>query len=321
MNMKKLIESFKQNINEVSNTLAADVNEIVFAYLMADEDLNKFKNGKEAMESLEVRRSQLSPAEFENQTKRAEAMREEVLRWASENGWDGSVTAVWWTARPGVLDAAIGDSASAGNPTDVLIEFNNEDFLGISAKSTKGKGDIGFKNPGARPIGAALGLDLHSYSTDVTQKWIKSLNLPKSQKERKRFLRAIGNEAEKQKIDEVGRNLLKALRDKLYDHLAILDEENIRQHILKYWLDAGDNYPYYIKVTGRGNEKKGYSASVSDPNKNEKYKALMSEDIKVVPVGETSVGIMAGGKRIMKMRFKFESQKLASGLKMSGDPW
>ena len=34
------------------------------------------------------------------------------------------------------------------NPTDVLVEFTKGGFLGLSAKSTSGKGDIGFKNPG-----------------------------------------------------------------------------------------------------------------------------------------------------------------------------
>ena len=47
----------------------------------------------------------------------------------------------------------------------------------------------------------------------------------------------------------------------------------------------------------------------------------MSEPIGVEEVGIASIGIKAGEKRIMKMRFKYESQKMASSLKMSGDPW
>ena len=41
----------------------------------------------------------------------------------------------------------------------------------------------------------------------------------------------------------------------------------------------------------------------------------------VEEVGNDSVGVKAGSKKILKMRFKFESEKLASSLKMSGDPW
>jgi len=47
----------------------------------------------------------------------------------------------------------------------------------------------------------------------------------------------------------------------------------------------------------------------------------MLGNIKLVKVGNDSVGIMADGNRIMKMRAKYESQKLASTIKFSGDPW
>jgi len=303
------------------NTAGADVNEIMFAYIAANKDLVKLQNSKEAVKALESRKQEISSLQFQDQAERAHAMYKEVLSWAEVNGWDGQITRVWWTARPGILDKAIGGGASLGNPTDVLLEFNGEDFLGISAKSTKSSGNIGFKNPGAKSIGNILGIDLHSYKEEVTEKWIKKFNLPSVAKKRKVYIKAPGNELIKQKIEKAGKDILKALRDRLYNHLLTMDEENIRQHIVKYWLDAHDNYPYYIKVTGRGNERKGYSASIVDPNESENYKALMSEEIEIVPVANTSVGIRAGGRRIMKMRFKFESQKLASGLKMSGDPW
>ena len=38
-------------------------------------------------------------------------------------------------------------------------------------------------------------------------------------------------------------------------------------------------------------------------------------------VGNESIGVKAGNKKILKMRFKYESEKLASSMKMSGDPW
>jgi len=43
--------------------------------------------------------------------------------------------------------------------------------------------------------------------------------------------------------------------------------------------------------------------------------------IKLEKVGNESIGVSAGGKKIMKMRFKFESEKMASSVKLSGDPW
>jgi hypothetical protein len=321
MKMQQIIETFKRNISEVRNTVAADVNEIVFGYISAGSDWNKFANGEEAQEGLDARKEQLTPDQYEEQVGRAHAMHQAVLEWGAENGWSGEITRVWWTARPGVLAQAAGGEVSAGNPTDILLEFGGEDLLGISAKSTKGKGDIGFKNPGVGAIGNAVGVDLRGYIQAEIARATEELQLPGTARERKLYLREPANVVVREKAEEIGRNILNMLRERLYEHLQSMNEEQIRQHLTEYWMDAGTNYPYYIKVTGRGRTGKGFSASIDDPVKSEKYKALMSEPIEVVPVGNDSIGIKAGDKRIMKMRFKYESQKLASSLKMSGDPW
>ena len=319
--MKDIIENFTQAMHEAKNTVGADINEIAFGYYAAGSSWDNFVNAEYAKEMLGERTSQASPEEIKDQQERAKAMLEATLEWAKQNGWEGTVTKVWWTARAGVLSQAVGKKVSSGNPTDILLQFDNDEFLGVSAKSTKGKADIGFKNPGVGSIAKALNIDLISYVKQKTETTIRNLNLPLSAKERKVFLRTQGNEALKSEVDLIGRSILATLRESLYEHLTTLDDEEARNHITTYWMDAGANYPYYIKVTGRGTSKSGYSATVSDPIKNEKYKALMSEEISVVKVGSDSIGILAGGKRIMKMRFKYESQKLASSLKMSGDPW
>lgn len=321
MDMKDIIENFRASLVETANTVLADINEIAYGYYAAGGSWNNFVNGAEAKEAYDARVERAAPEQVEAQTERAKVMLEETLKWAEQNGWEGNITQVWWTARPGVLSQAVGKPVSPGNPTDILLQFDNDEFLGISAKSTKGKADIGFKNPGVGSIAKALNIDLASYVKQKTETTIKNLNLPLSAKERKVFLRTQGNEALKNEVDLIGRSILATLRESLYEHLTTLDDEDIRNHITTYWMDAGANYPYYIKVTGRGTSKSGYSATVSDPIKNEKYKALMSEQISVAKVGTDSIGILAGGKRIMKMRFKYESQKLASSLKMSGDPW
>jgi hypothetical protein len=319
--MKQIIERFRASLAEAANTVLADINEIAYGYYAAGASWDNFVNGAEAKAAYDARVEQASPEQVEEQIERAKAMLEETLNWAKLNGWEGGITRVWWTARPGVLSQAVGQPVSPGNPTDILLEFGGDEFLGISAKSTRGKADIGFKNPGVGSIAKALNVDLVSYVKQKTEETIKNLNLPLKTKERKVFLRAPGNEALRSEVEQAGRGILAALREALYDHLLTLDDEEIREHILTYWMDAGANYPYYIKVTGRGTPRTGYSATVSDPIKNEKYKALMSEEISVAKVGSDSIGILAGGKRIMKMRFKYESQKLASSLKMSGDPW
>ena len=320
MNMKEIIENFNRAMHESKNTVGADINEITYGYYAAGSSWDNFVNGEEARTKLKDRMEQTSPEEIKDQQARAKAMLDSTMEWAAQNGWEGNISKVWWTARPGVLSQAVGKEVSAGNPTDILFQFDNEEFLGISAKSTKRAADIGFKNPGVRPIASALGVDLNSIVENESTKAILDLDIPQmTAKERKKFLRS--DAALKSAADEIGRKILGMLRDSLYAHLDTMDDDDIRNHILEYWMDAGANYPYYIKVTGRGTDKRGYTATVSDPIKNEKYKALMSEEITVSKVGSDSIGITAGGSRIMKMRFKYESQKLASSLKMSGDPW
>jgi hypothetical protein len=63
------------------------------------------------------------------------------------------------------------------------------------------------------------------------------------------------------------------------------------------------------------------TAKVEDPLKNEKLSAIVSGQITLQKVGNESIGVSAGGKKILKMRAKFESEKLASTIKFSGDPW
>ena len=61
--------------------------------------------------------------------------------------------------------------------------------------------------------------------------------------------------------------------------------------------------------------------AVMDAINNPKLPAISAHEIKLEKVGNESIGVCAGNKRIMKIRFKFESEKMASSLKLSGDPW
>jgi len=320
MKMKKIIETMHR-LTETSNTLGADINEIVFAYLAAGNDWGKIHNSEEVQQALDARKAQVSPEVYDNQVGRARAMVQETLEWAAANGWEGEVTQVWWTARPGVLAQAVGRTISRGNPTDVLLQFNDDEFLGVSAKSTKSSGDIGFKNPGVGSIATALGIDLDSIIQEESATAIKNLDLPSTARARKLYLQAHGNDMTRAEAEKIGRRILGLLRHRLHQHLTQMQEEDIRTHLLQYWMDAGENYPYYIKVTGRGTTNTSFSATLVDPIQDEQYKALMSDEITVDPIGTDSIGVYAGGKRIMKMRFKYESQKLGSSVKMSGDSW
>lgn len=310
-----------QQIVETANTVAADVNEIMLGYHCGGGWGGYKKQAGEVKKALAARKKQLDPEAYKDQDGRARVMAAESLNWAAANGFDGKVVQIWWTARPGILGQAVGAEVdSRKNPTDVLVKFSDGGFLGLSAKSTKGKGDIGFKNPGLGSLSQKLGIDLVSPAKDIMEKAIKKMKLPLNSKERKVLLRDPKNARLNAKAKEVGDKILKTLRDQLLEHYLNIWEDDLKEHFVSAWIDAGENYPYYIKVTGRGT-KGNYSATISDPGANPKFKALSADDIELEELGTNSIGVWAGDMKIMRIRFKWESQPLASSIKLSGDPF
>ncbi len=302
------------------NTLGADINEILTGYYLVG-GWKGFANAVEAKAQVDLRKAQVTPNEYNDQNGRAKAMANSVIAWAATNGYKGKPIKAWWTARPGVLSSAYGQPVdSKKNPTDILIKFSDGQFLGISAKSTKkSSGNIGFKNPGAGTVSRVLKIDLDSLFKNRTAIAIKKFKLPLNQNERKEFIRT--NSKIKVKTVVIGQEILSSMRDAMFASLSKMKPSQLRAYILTYWMDADAVEPRYIKVTGNGNNG-AYSASITDPLSNEKLQALSSPKLTVIKVGNDSVGIIGGNnKKIMKMRFKYESEKLASSLKLSGDPW
>jgi len=298
------------------NTDLADVNEIYVAFVLNG---NEFPDS--ASESQYNKKfGMISPEQGEQQVGRAIVMVEEFLKWAKQNGYSG-IQNTYWTARPGFsFKAVVGvDVNQRKNPTDVLVKFRTGGFLGLSAKSTSGKGDIGFKNPGVGTVDTDLKLKLNDINKKAQEDIVKSFKLPTSASARKAAIRA--NKALQKQTDSLGAQVLSECRDTLLKKLNTLSQPQRKDYIMKSWIDASDElYPPYVKVTGRGT-KAPYSASVEDPLNNPKLKAIMEDRITFEGVGNDSVGVKAGSKKILKMRFKYESEKLASSLKMSGDPW
>jgi hypothetical protein len=303
-----------------SNTDLADVNEIYVGYLLAG---SKWWDA-EAKNQFNRKSKVIGASRTAIQIERAERMVEEFLIWAKAHKYSGKVKKVWWTARPGVLSRAVGREVdSRKNPTDILIQFTRgpvDGFLGLSAKSTSGGGDIGFKNPGIGTVEAALEVDLSTVLTEAVTTAVKKFKLPENSKARKD---AIRNKPGVQKqTQEMGSQVLAKVRDIMYTRLNELDSLKLRDYILKNWLDASnDLYPPYVKVTGMGDKPGKITAKVDDPLKNKKLDAIMKGEISIEKVGNESIGVSASGKKILKMRAKFESEKLASTIKFSGDPW
>ncbi len=301
------------------NTPRADVGEILLGFYALGGKWKGFVGGAAAKRDLAKRKLQIGEF-FAQQQGQAKEMSKEALAWAKKNGYKGKVVKAWWTARPGVLSKAVGFPVdSRDNPTDTLIQFADGQFLGLSAKSKKGKGDIGFKNPGVGTVDAGLGINLKSIVTKAGDAFAKKHKLPAAKNARKTAIRA---DPETVAASNKARDkLLKQVRDALLKKLSSMKNKELQKYILNSWMDSGAAVlPPYIKVTGHG-VKAPYSATLTDPLKNDKATAIGSKKITVEKVGNDAVGIRAGGKKILKMRAKFESQAMASSLKFSGDPW
>tara|TARA_R110002096_G_C14488752_1_gene714430 strand:+ start:86 stop:1111 length:1026 start_codon:yes stop_codon:yes gene_type:complete len=307
----------EENLIEAKNTFVADVNELMVGYYLNNE--NWFD--AQAKKQYETRIQQLNPDDLKRASGHAKVMALEFLKYAKQKGY-ARVLKVYWTARAGTMTKLTGVQVDqTKNPTDTLIKFSrgpSDGWLGLSAKSTKGKGDIGFKNPGAGTVDSKLNTSIVETYKEVLDKTIVNLNLPKSMKDRKSFIRA--NPEIKNKTTKIGSELMSKLRDLLLDKLESMDDSELLEYFLEDWLNAKVIYPPYVKITGKGT-KPPFSASVEDPTKNEKIEALQSLDFNLEKIGNESIGIKADSKRIFKIRFKFESEKMASSMKLSGDPW
>ena len=299
-----------------ANTDLADVNEIYTAFALNE---NKFPDT--ASESQYTKKlALLTTEQGSQQIGRAQVMADEFLKWAKRNGYSG-VSNVYWTARPGFSFKAVTgkDVDQKKNPTDVLVKFTTGGFLGLSAKSTSGKGDIGFKNPGVGTVERDLGISLSQINKDATSEIVKNFKLPTSASARKSAIR--GAKAIQLLTDKMGSDVLNKCRDAMLKKLESMTQKDRKQYIMTGWIDASTElYPPYVKVTGKG-RKAPYTAEVEDPLNNPKLEAIMTDKIGFEKVGNDSIGVKAGSKKILKMRFKYESEKLASSLKMSGDPW
>ncbi len=319
-------ESDKTNILEeppmAAETLKADVNEILLGYHILGATWNGFQGQQEAEKKLEFRRGQIGDTEYEIQEERAKVMATKTLDWARANKYGDRVKKAWWTARPGSLSEAVGFPIDSDkNPTDTLIQFETDKFLGISAKSTKGKGDIGFKNPGVGTVDKSLSIKLAKIAQDEEKKFATENNLTKMNKTQMSAI--IKRDKELKKVASAARDItLNKIREVFYTKLTRMSKDTLKEYILVDWLDAAANMSLmYIKVTGHGMPNIGFFASLMNPLQNTKLEALHTKNVILEKVGNDSVGVKTTSKRILKMRAKYSEHPMSSSLKFSGEPW
>ncbi len=302
-----------------SNTFYSDINEIWFGYAVNG---NKWFDPA-AKTQFEQRMKIADPTMAMLQIERANVMAKEVIKWAKAKKYSGRIKKVYWTARPGVMSRALGvEIDQRKNPADILILFTSgpaKGFLGVSAKSTNGSADIGFKNPGMGTVERTLKVDLSSILTKSTNDIVRKLKLPLQANERKEYLRSHPRIQEKTK--DAGSMVTAKIRDAMYQKLIKMQQKQLLDYILGNWMDANAGlYPPYIKVTGRGNGGKQFTAAIEDPLVNDKLSAMMTNKLKLEKRGNDGILLKAGSKNIFRMRVKFASEKMASPIKLTADP-
>lgn len=302
-----------------ANTLGADINELSLGYFLNNEKWYDVKSGAER--TFKQRKSQVTPQEFQAQVSRARVMADEVKKLLKTRFNNAKIVNVFWTARMGSLADATGnkDINQRQNPTDILLQLNQNRWLGLSAKSTGGKTDIGFKNPGLGTIETALGITLKPIPDKAVAEMVKRFKLPASTSSRKQAIRAKSVLVEQANIQ--GEKVLTGIRDAIFKKMSTMTNAQLKEYVITYWMDATTGmFPPYVKVTGFGS-KEPFTAKIDDPLSNSKMKHLNEMKIKIEKVGATAIGIQAGTYKIMKQRVKWESQQMASSIKFSGEPW
>ena len=122
------------------------------------------------------------------------------------------------------------------------------------------------------------------------------------------------------------KQILGGCRDVLKKAFTRMGDIDIKMYILDELLDT-DKLPKYVKVTGRSDKNLTVvQATVDDPLTNAKFDAMVKKNLPLTyeELGGDdgyTIGIKAGSKQIVQIRFKFSSTQLASGLKMSVAPW
>ncbi|MGH7744246.1 MAG: hypothetical protein ACREQ5_05420 [Candidatus Dormibacteria bacterium] len=283
-----------------------------------------------AEQTLEEKRKKVKASEYEIEDGRAKVMAEEFIQACAKFGFRG-VKKVYWTAKPGDVQRVIDPSNKLhldpkGNPSDLIVEFHQGGFMGLSAKSTgKKSGKITFKNPGLGTVEKTLHIQLYRILDKYIEAVVKKYHLPTQTNLRKQELKKLASMKSSiaSKVEELGTEAQTKIRDAIFNQVRRMRDKDIKAWIAKEWMNIVDsgNIPTYLKVTGIG-DKPPFRAKVEDPTKNEAVDAMNNNTnhIRLEKEGELAMRVYAGQHRIMKIRTKFESTKLASSLKFSAEP-
>jgi len=290
------------------NTLRSQVNEILLGHYIVN-GWSKFNRSDEVKACLQKRRETLSRIDYDTQDQRAFYMAQAVKRFVS----DSRIKSVYWTANAGELQRALGDDyeIDKGNPTDILLKFSDNSYLGVSAKSIQSSyhHHISVKNPGLGTIEKQLNIDLSTIKTVPENQFIELHRLSPLATERRKQL--ADNRYIRAEAYDIASEILTNMRDELYEELLQLSQAQLKQHIKQDWLNSHkDVFPNYIIVAGHPNR-----VTLDIPT-NKRLKEISIEKRR-----RNTIGIYAGNERLLQIRFKYVSMPLASSIKMCGHYW
>src|SRR6185437_13013395 len=143
-----------------SQSVAADVNEILFGYYLTSS-WNDFDDSPRVRKEYEIKRKSISPQEHFDQDARAKEMAKVAIDWAKNNGYS-HILKKWWPKQDSaMISKVVGYTVDLDyNPLDILVKTKTGQFLGFSAKSGKAKGRIPFKNKGLGTVEKELDIQL-----------------------------------------------------------------------------------------------------------------------------------------------------------------
>lgn len=293
------------------NTHRADINELLTGFFLLKSQWDQFKDSEYIQSVFKAKKKLFSRPELKEYQAQAQTSAQAILDWTNDHRdyRDNKVNSVSW----------IGSSLSNKNPTpsDLILNFGSKD-LGVSLKThLSNTKTMCVKNAGLGSFSRELEFPfLQTTYDEKLATFIKLFNLPVQPKKRKIQIRALEN---KGKIQEYGDMALRSLRDMTIDFYLQLGEKQLRKHLAQYWFATYNPSvkPYFIcACTTRVGQQK-YKTNILDPLNKDRYKILPTRTkLDILPFGQDTLGITSNGLNILKLRFKFTSEKMASSVKI-----
>jgi hypothetical protein len=299
-------------LTSADNTHRADCNELIFLKAV---NQNVWSNSL-VQDTHDAKRALISESDYQDQLGRALTAANAFFQYVG-NPPGSAVSAVWWSARPGVFKE-MGISVEKTFPADVVVQWANGSYLGVSLKSSDTSLKLCFRNNGLGTLNRILGRSFSKPYTDGEQELL--LRYPHlsdmTDKVRKRTIRSDKSlEAE---VKVLAEKSLTETRNILYSHYCEIGEDSLRNHLIENWLSSGSEVPY-LKITAKGIDG-DYQAIVEDPSI--AVKNIEVGSITVHKVHTHGIGFLKDEEdKFMKIRVKTASQPFASAIKVQGEYW